>query len=899
MAAVPGLDQTALNLSFDYTLQNTSRGGYYQIQGQNGLYQTAERPVLPLTTVNRDSADKVARGVLMLGGTFNDVSNFDPVVMGLLSDDSGTITDELRHDVPQWLTLMPASINRFWSIAQGVYSQNVVVTPGQFRATSTGTDPRTVGTMRLYSDLDLLVYEAPGEEPDYLAPGIWQVAATPGAGRALTFSALVADSPAADFLPATGVMRVVVLYRHLDDNTWSRADLTYSEASQLAVKTIVLPKSGDYEYFVQAVDNAGNVNPVLDHGNYFQVNVPNVDPEPDGRIVYVSARTGGTVDGITYDTNDILAYVPETDSWSIYFDGNDVGINSNLNAFSLLDDGSILLSPAVRANLAEIGWVEPQDIVRFTPVALGQNTAGSFSFFLDGSDVGLLTSSEAINGISFTPAGRLVITTLGNATIPGPGGQSFTTGGNAMLLFQANTLGTGTSGYWELYLDGNTFGLAGNRISAQWVDPDNGNVYFTPRSTVTIDSQTFQPSDIVRCEPLNGGPITGCTFALYWSAAAHDATLSIESLDLGQGLPFEPPTGSITIVKQVTDGSGSFNFNGDLGSFTLTVTGPNDSANETFSSLQTGSYLVGEDTPTGWQVNSIVCDDPDGGTSVIANNQVRIDLDMDESITCTFTNAPESTPIDDTIYVSPSRKGSVAGIAYDDSDILRYTPAGQWQMYFDGSDVGLGLAGVKAFIMLSDNSILLSPTKALIIGGIGRIGPEDIIRFVPTSTGATTSGSFQMYFDGSDVDLTSRAEAIDAMSIDASGKLIISVRGRATVGVRPSGIIKARKSDLLSFTFDTTGNSTSGTWAFHFDGADAGLNKENIDGLWIDPINNHHYLSVTNSFNLGGGILGGGGTIFVCDPVSLGYSTSCNYSLYWDAAAAGLSPYIDGIHIQR
>ncbi|HRO23162.1 MAG TPA: hypothetical protein PLR07_02560 [Promineifilum sp.] len=364
-------------------------------------------------------------------------------------------------------------------------------------------------------------------------------------------------------------------------------------------------------------------------------------------------------------------------------------------------------------------------------------------------------------------------------------------------------------------------------------------------------------------------------------------------------MPFEPPAGSITIVKQVTDGSGSFNFSGDLGSFTLTVTGPNDSANETFSNLQTGSYLVGEDTPTGWQVNSIVCDDPDGGTSVIANNQVRIDLDMDESITCTFTNAPESTPIDDTIYVSPSRKGSVAGITYDDSDILRYTPAGQWQMYFDGSDVGLGLAGVKAFIMLSDNSILLSPTKALIIGGIGRIGPEDIIRFVPTGTGATTSGSFQMYFDGSDVDLTSRAEAIDAMSIDASGKLIISVRGRATVGVRPSGIIKARKSDLLSFTFDTTGNSTSGTWAFHFDGADAGLNKENIDGLWIDPINNHHYLSVTNSFNLGGGILGGGGTIFVCDPVSLGYSTSCNYSLYWDAAAAGLSPYIDGIHIQR
>ncbi|HMT21525.1 MAG TPA: hypothetical protein PKE20_09830, partial [Promineifilum sp.] len=755
---------------------------------------------------------------------------------------------------------MPASINRFWNIIEGVYSLNVVVTPGQFRATSSGTDPKTVGTMRLYSRLNLLVYEAPGEEPDYLAPGIWQVAATPGTGRTLTFSALVADSPAADYLPATGVMRVVVLYRHLDDNTWSRAELTYNAASQLAVKTIVLPKSGDYEYFVQAVDNAGNVNPVLDHGNYFQVNVPNVDPEPDNRIVYLSARVAGTVGGVTYDTNDILAYIPETDSWSLYFDGGDVGITSNLNAFSLLDDGSILLTPRTRANLATIGWVEPQDIVRFTPTALGPNTAGSFSFFLDGSDVGLFLSNEAINGISFTPAGRLVITTYGSATVPGPGGQPITVDGNSMLLFQANTLGTGTSGYWELFLDGSAFDLAGNRISAQWVDPDDGHVYFTPRSNMTIDGQTFKLNDIVRCAPLNSGPITGCVLSLYWSGDAHGANIKIESMDLGQGLPFEPPAGSITIVKHVTDGSGSFNFNGDLGTFTLSVSGPGNDDNETFTNLETGSYLVREDTPAGWQVNSIVCNDPDGGTSVVADNQVRIDLDNGETITCTFTNTPEGTPTSDTIYVSPGSGGSISGISYDDSDILRYTPAGQWQMYFDGSDVGLGFAGVKAFILLPDNSILLSPTEAVSINGLGLVRPEDIIRFIPTSTGGTTNGSFQMYFDGSDVDLTSRAEAIDAMSIDATGKLILSVKGRATVGIRPSGIIRARKSDLLSFSFSTTGSSTSGTWAFHFDGVDAGLRKENIDGLWIDPINNDHYLSVTNSFNIGGGISGGGGT---------------------------------------
>ena len=568
-------------------------------------------------------------------------------------------------------------------------------------------------------------------------------------------------------------------------------------------------------------------------------------------------------------------------------------------ATMLLDDGSILLTPAARANLSGIGWVEPQDIVRFMPSALGPTTVGNFSFFLDGSDVGLLSSNEAINGISFTPAGRLVITTLGNATVPGPGGQSFAVLGNTMLLFQANTLGTGTSGYWELFLDGNAFGLAGNRISAQWINPDDGHVYFTPRLNVTIDGQPFTPSDIVRCEPLNSGPITGCVLSLYWSGAIHGANIQIESMDLGQGLPFEPPAGSITIVKKVTDGSGSFNFNGDLGTFTLTVADSSSDDSELFSNLQTGSYLVREVTPTGWQVNSIVCDDPDGGTSVIADNQVRIDLDEGEAITCTFTNAPEGTPMNDTIYVSPSRKGNVSGIAYDDSDILRYTPAGQWQMYFDGSDVGLGLAGIKAFILLPDNSILLSPTKPVNIGAIGRVNPEDIIRFVPTSTGTTTAGSFQMHFDGSDVALTGRSEAIDAMSIDATGKLILSVKGRATVGIRPSGIIRARNSDLLSFAFNTTGNSTSGTWAFHFDGVDVGLKNENIDGLWIDPINNDHYLSVTNAFSLDGGVSGGGGTIFVCTPLSLGNTTNCSYRLYWDAAAAGLTQYIDGIHIQR
>ena len=115
----------------------------------------------------------------------------------------------------------------------------------------------------------------------------------------------------------------------------------------------------------------------------------------------------------------------------------------------------------------------------------------------------------------------------------------------------------------------------------------------------------------------------------------------------------------------------------------------------------------------------------------------------------------------------------------------------------------------------------------------------------------------------------------------------------------PSGNLKARNSDLLAFTFGTTGSSTSGTWSLYFEGADVGLKKENIDALWIDPLNGDIYLSVTNAYNLGNGVSGDESAIFICDPGSLGATTTCTYRAYWDAAAAGLDANIRGIYIQR
>ena len=332
---IDGLTQTPINLSLSYDPTDVSRGRYYSVVGGT-TQEEAERPVLPLAIVGRDSNQVALRGVLMLGGTFNDTPNFDPVIVGMVFDDTSNIqAQELRYDVAQWTPNLPATVNRFIDADEGMFSQNVTVVPGQFYATTNANDPQTKGIMRLYSSLQLLAYEGPADALDYQAPGIWDVDAVNPEGKVVTFSALVRDTDTSELAPATGILRVVVLYRHLGSNTWSNVDLDYNATTEVAAKSVVVPQNGQYEYFVQAVDNAGNVAALLDHGNFFSIEVTG-GTEPDERLIYVAARTGGTIDGIQFQNNDILAYLPEQDEWVMYFDADDVGFGQNLNALSLI-----------------------------------------------------------------------------------------------------------------------------------------------------------------------------------------------------------------------------------------------------------------------------------------------------------------------------------------------------------------------------------------------------------------------------------------------------------------------------------------------------------------------------------------------------------------------------------
>jgi uncharacterized protein YjiK len=241
---------------------------------------------------------------------------------------------------------------------------------------------------------------------------------------------------------------------------------------------------------------------------------------------------------------------------------------------------------------------------------------------------------------------------------------------------------------------------------------------------------------------------------------------------------------------------------------------------------------------------------------------------------------------DSALFVSSSGSGTIGDIDFKDEDILVFDSlTGNWFTYFDGSDVGLTGNGVDvdAFYIAPDGSILLSVNEDNIaIPGIGAIDESDIVRFVPTSTGLNTAGTYQLYLDGSNVGLDTPEEDIDAITFAPEGHLVISLRGSSNL----LGVLTSRDEDLLSLN--------GSTWSMYFDGSDVGLNAAglDIDAASIDRVNGTIDLSFNQAFSIPG-LSGDGDDITQFTPNSLGKNTSGTFNLAWDGSAVGFAN-IDG-----
>jgi hypothetical protein len=131
---------------------------------------------------------------------------------------------------------------------------------------------------------------------------------------------------------------------------------------------------------------------------------------------------------------------------------------------------------------------------------------------------------------------------------------------------------------------------------------------------------------------------------------------------------------------------------------------------------------------------------------------------------------------------------------------------------------------VDAIERLANGNLLISTGGGFSVPGLGG-ADEDAAQFVPTSLGATTAGTWSMYFDGSDVGLTSSGEDIDGLAIGSQGWIYLS-----TVDAFSVTGVSGADEDVLVFMPTSVGSSTAGTYSptLFYDGSRYGLAANDI-----------------------------------------------------------------------
>jgi len=260
---------------------------------------------------------------------------------------------------------------------------------------------------------------------------------------------------------------------------------------------------------------------------------------------------------------------------------------------------------------------------------------------------------------------------------------------------------------------------------------------------------------------------------------------------------------------------------------------------------------------------------------------LRVTDDHVSTVATTTVTVTSRPPV--VLYFSLGSSGTVGGLSVANEDIVAFDGSA-FTLLFDGSDVGLSSFTIDAFAVTGPTEILLSFTSSGTVGGVA-MDDSDIVKFTATSLGPTTAGTFSMYFDGSDVGLTTSDEDVDAIELLPNGQLLVSTTGSVSV----SGVSGADE-DLLRFSPTSLGATTAGTWTLYFDGSDVGLTSsaEDVDGVAVDA-SGQVYLSTTGSFSVSARS-GADEDVFVFTPSSLAATTSGTFAstLFFDGSLYGL-----------
>ena len=257
-----------------------------------------------------------------------------------------------------------------------------------------------------------------------------------------------------------------------------------------------------------------------DPSNVVTVNIdidaPPPPPPPNDPLLYLSVKGNSTVNGQVNVANEDIVLVT-ADGAELYFDGSDVGLSGlRIDAFSLFDDGDIVMSFSASGSIAGIpGTVDDSDLVRFSPSSLGTDTAGAFVLYFDGSDVGLSSGGEDVDAVDVLDDGRIILSTTGNVSAAGVSARD-----EDLLVFVPTTLGTTTAGTFSMYFDGSDVGVGGEDVDA--LGSASSLTAMSFKNDWTADGLVGRDEDIVDFGIVSPGTTTVGTFiAIRYDGSVH------------------------------------------------------------------------------------------------------------------------------------------------------------------------------------------------------------------------------------------------------------------------------------------------------------------------------------------------------------------------------------------
>jgi len=306
---IPGLQSMPLTISPTFQPVTGSRGTYWVVgdgTSNEDPQVTQYQPILPRTSESVVTPGQTAHGALVTSLVSSDLANVNPVL--------DTPTVDLSASSPEVTSGDSAWPGRLATIttSQAPYgrAQSLVLVPGQFiGSTSDGT-----GRQRLFDHLGVSVIYAPNTTTDFTAPLILSTKGD-AAGSSVAFTVSASDPDSNTQTDPIGTVARVRVGYHDFDGSWRFLDLAHQAGTTTWTGTTIashaFAQTDGVEYFVQAVDGAGNVATAANKAAGFTARVTDLTPP-----TIVAAVSAGTLGANGWYVSNVVVHFTCSDAGS-------------------------------------------------------------------------------------------------------------------------------------------------------------------------------------------------------------------------------------------------------------------------------------------------------------------------------------------------------------------------------------------------------------------------------------------------------------------------------------------------------------------------------------------------------------------------------------------------------